>query len=104
MPMRRSWLSLWLLSTAIVVPVDAQQYVISTYAGGAPPPTPILGVDAPFGPALGVAADAAGNVYFPSLYCVFKLDLNGELTRIAGNSRAGYSGDGGPATGAQLDA
>src|SRR5205814_10021973 len=82
----------------------AQQYVISTYAGGAPPPTPVRGVDAPFGAALGVAADAAGNVYFPSLNCVFKLDGNGVLTRVAGNSRAGYSGDGGPATSAQLGA
>jgi trimeric autotransporter adhesin len=84
--------------------VAAQQYVISTYAGGAPPPTPVRGVDVPFGAAFGVAADAAGNVYFPSLNCVFKLDQNGVLTRVAGNSRAGYSGDGGPATSAQLGA
>jgi uncharacterized protein (TIGR03437 family) len=82
----------------------AQQYVISTYAGGAPPPTPALGADAPFGAAFGVATDATGNVYFASLYCVFKLDRNGVLTRVAGNSRAGYSGDGGPATSAQLGA
>jgi len=42
----------------------AQQYVISTYAGGAPPPTPAPGVDVPIGGALGVATDAAGNAYF----------------------------------------
>jgi uncharacterized protein (TIGR03437 family) len=84
--------------------VSAQQYVISTYAGGAPPPTPALGVSVPFGARFGVAADAAGNVYFPSLNCVFKVDQNGVLTRVAGNSRAGYSGDGGPATSAQLGA
>lgn len=80
----------------------AQPYVISTYAGGAPPPTPIQGVDAPFGATFGVAADSAGNVYFPGLYCVFKLDRNGIVTRVAGNSRAGYSGDGGPAIRAQM--
>ena len=81
--------------------VAAQQYVISTYAGGAPPPTPVLGVDVPISGA-GVATDAAGNAYFTSLRCVFKLDQQGIVTRIAGNSRAGYSGDGGVATSAQL--
>jgi hypothetical protein len=42
----------------------------------------------------GVAVDAAGNVYFNSLNCVFKLDRRGFLTRVAGTSYAGYSGDG----------
>ncbi len=81
----------------------AQQYVISTYAGGAPPPTPIAGVSASIGIPTGVATDPAGNVYFSSLNCVLKLDPSGVLTRVAGTSRAGYSGDGGPATSAQLN-
>ncbi len=80
----------------------AQQYVISTVAGGAPLPTPIAATTAPVGGISGVATDSAGNVYFSSANCVFKLDLFGNLTRVAGNSRAGYSGDGGPATSAQL--
>src|SRR5437870_12246588 len=42
----------------------AQQYVISTIAGGAPPPTPVAAVNASIGPILGVATDAAVNVYF----------------------------------------
>jgi len=50
----------------------------------------------------GVAKDGSGNVYFSSLHSVFKLDQNGVVTRIAGNLQAGYSGDGGPATDAQL--
>ena len=49
-----------------------------------------------------MAIDVNGNVYFASLNCVFKLDGSGTLTRIAGNSRAGYSGDNGPAINAQL--
>jgi trimeric autotransporter adhesin len=81
---------------------QAQEYVISTYAGGAPPPTPVAGVSASIAAPLSVATDAAGNVYFASDNCVFKLDTNGVLTRVAGNSRVGYSGDGGPATSAQL--
>ena len=47
--------------------------------------------------------EAAGNFYFTSLNGLFKVDGGGTLTRIAGNSRAGYSGDGGPATQAQLN-
>jgi len=81
----------------------AQQYVISTIAGGAPPTTPIAAVNASIGHTYGVATDATGNVYFTSDNCVFRLEQqNGVLTRVAGNSRAGYSGDGGPAISAQL--
>ncbi len=80
----------------------AQQYVMSTVAGGAPPPTPVPASSALIAPGSG-AADSAGNLYLTSGNCVFKLDLNGIVTRIAGNSRPGYSGDGGPATAAQLN-
>jgi hypothetical protein len=44
--------------------------------------------------AFGLATDAAGNVYFSAAYCVFKLDPNGIMTRIAGTGKPGYSGDG----------
>src|SRR5437868_6620408 len=81
-----------------------QQYVISTYAGGAPTPTPVLGTIASISSLGGVAVDALGNVYIASNNCVFKLDQGGILTRVAGNSRNGYTGDGGPATSAQLNA
>jgi uncharacterized protein (TIGR03437 family) len=91
-----------LILTIWCAAATAQQYVISTYAGGSPCPTPSLGVDASFLALFGVAADAAGSVYFSSQYSVFKLDRDGALTRVAGNLRAGYSGDGGPATSAQL--
>src|SRR5436305_2402067 len=80
----------------------AQQYIISTYAGGSPCPLPTLGADAALGAGFGIAADPGGNVYFSALYSVFKLDGNGVLTRVAGTLKAGYSGDGGPATNAQL--
>ncbi len=81
-----------------------QQYTISTYAGGtALPPTPLAAASASIGSPLSVAADASGNVYFTSLNCVFKIDTSGTLTRIAGLSQAGFTGDGGPATSAHLD-
>lgn len=80
-----------------------QEYVISTLAGGGPPQTPVPGINMPL-PALdlSVAADAMGNTYFVAFHSVFQLDKNGVVTRIAGNGRAGYLGDGGPATSAQL--
>ncbi len=82
----------------------AQQYTISTIAGGAPPSTPVAATSISIGHPQRVTVDAAGNFYFTSLNCVFKVDNSGTLTRIAGNSRAGYSGDGGPAIRAQLNA
>ncbi len=81
---------------------QAQEYVIDTFAGGGRPPTPVLGLDMRLTSLQSAATDAAGNAYFIASDCVFKLDLNGVVTRIAGIGRAGYSGDGGPATRAQL--
>ena len=83
----------------------AQQYVISTVAGGGPilrMPTPA--VEVPIYP-WGAAADDKGNFYFVSAGFVFKLDPAGLLTRIAGNHPVHpmpYSGDGGLAIDAPL--
>jgi sugar lactone lactonase YvrE len=94
----------WLVISAVMLtPVRGQQYVIATYAGGAPA--------SPVG-AMALAADAARNVYFVDGYgfartpagsnSVFKVDSTGTITRIAGNSRTGFSGDGGPGASASL--
>ena len=93
---------------ALLVPLlcfcaGAQQYVISTVAGGVPPATPLPATDASIGDPSRVIADATGNVYFSGLHSVFRVDAAGNLTRIAGNGRAGNSGDLGPATSAQLN-
>lgn len=91
-----------LFSSLFVNPVWGQQYVISTIAGGVPPPTPVAAAKASIGDPPRVAVDAAGQVYFASLHSVFRVDAGGTLTRIAGTGQSGYSGDGGPATAAQL--
>jgi len=88
---------------ALAGPSFAQQYTISTIAGGAPPSTPVAATSISIGHPQRVTVDASGNFYFTSLNSVFKVDNSGTLTRIAGNSRAGYSGDGGPAIQAQLN-
>jgi uncharacterized protein (TIGR03437 family) len=50
-----------------------------------------------------LALDPAGNLYFAEGNCVVdEVTTAGTLVRIAGNGTLGYSGDGGPATSAQL--
>ncbi|MGA2716202.1 MAG: hypothetical protein ABSG41_24145 [Bryobacteraceae bacterium] len=52
-----------------------------------------------------IAVDAAGSIYFPNYLnsTVQKILSNGTQFTIAGNGTPGFSGDGGPATGAQLN-
>jgi len=53
----------------------------------------------------GVALDSAGNLYIADIYdqAIRKVNPAGIITTVAGNGTAGYSGDNGPATSAQLD-
>jgi trimeric autotransporter adhesin len=81
---------------------SAQQYVISTYAGGVPPSTPAAAAGASIGDPPRVAVDSAGDAYFAGLHAIFKVDRSGALLRIAGTGRAGLTGDGGSALAAQL--
>ncbi|MBI3939488.1 MAG: SMP-30/gluconolactonase/LRE family protein [Acidobacteria bacterium] len=52
----------------------------------------------------GIAVDPAGNVYIADSFNnrICKVDSGGVLTTVAGVGATGYSGDGGPATGALL--
>ncbi len=86
--------------------------ILSTVAGD----TPEAGQDGGFrgdgGPALqallsgvdGIALDSAGNVLVSDGWNnrIRKIDTNGIITTIAGTGEAGFGGDGGPATSAQL--
>lgn len=53
---------------------------------------------------IGVAVDGAGNIYICDAgnFRVRKVDKNGIISTFAGGKTAGYSGDGGPATSAEL--
>jgi RHS repeat-associated protein len=55
--------------------------------------------------AMGVALDAAGNLYIADMYNhrIRKVDTNGIITTVAGNGVRSYGGDGGPAVDAQLN-
>ena len=73
----------------------AQQNQINTVVGGGPNDMPAL--DADLYGIWQTAVDSAGNLYFASSYDdrVFKVTVStGELTVVAGNGVAGYSGDG----------
>ena len=54
-------------------------------------------------PPWAVAVDSSGNLFIGSGVRVLKVGVNGIVTTVAGNGSSGYSGDGGPATSAELD-
>ncbi|MBV8845553.1 MAG: SMP-30/gluconolactonase/LRE family protein, partial [Bryobacterales bacterium] len=93
----------FLLALAVGLRLAAQTYVISTVAGGAPAPAVATATNLPLGGLGRVGSDRAGNVYFTALNSVYQLSPSGAVTRVAGNGTAGFSGDGGPATSAQLN-
>jgi trimeric autotransporter adhesin len=50
----------------------------------------------------GVAVDSAGNLYIATGQSIRKVDLNGNISTVAGGACCAYTGDGGPAIGASL--
>jgi len=88
--------------------LSAQQYTITTIAGSGGNP----GYGGDSGPAISaqlkspnaIARDAQGNLYISDLgnYVIRKIDTSGKISTFAGNNSFGFSGDGGPATSAQL--
>ena len=80
-----------------------QSYTVSTFAGGGLPVN-IPAPSAAIGAISAVAVDSSGNLYFPSGNSILRMDASTRiLTAVAGNGTAGFSGDGGPATAAQLN-
>ncbi len=69
------------------------------YAGDGGPAT-----SAELAEPLGVVRDGAGNLYIADGQnnVVRKVDTYGNISTVAGNGTAGYTGDGGPATSAEL--
>ena len=78
--------------------------LIQTIAGGGKtnPANGVLGTSAQLGLLSGVALDSAGNVYFCSSNRIWLLSPSGFLTVFAGTGVFGFSGDGGPATSANM--
>src|ERR1019366_8739707 len=80
----------------------AQPYVIATVAGGVPPQTPVLAMNASISPS-GWATDPSGSGGFSSRNAVCRLDAGNSLARGAGNGKPRLSADSGPAVDAQFN-
>src|SRR6266699_283960 len=76
--------------------------VIATFAGGGPNNVPALSAN--FSPGI-IVADDRGNIYFNDVGIprVYKIDVRGILTVVAGNGVSGFNGDGIPAASASLN-
>ena len=78
---------------------------IGTVAGGGTQADPLLPVparDVALGPVNGLFVTAAGDLLIADGHHVRRMKSDGTVTTLAGTSKAGYSGDGGPARLAQL--
>jgi sugar lactone lactonase YvrE len=81
---------------------------IRTVAGNGSPAGIIDGIatSVPLFSPWDVAADSEGNIYVaqPGINRICKFTVGGTISTVAGNGYKGFSGDGGPATAAQLNA
>lgn len=95
---------LLLLTMAVGLATHAQ--IVTTIAGNG---TTALGGEGIPATATGeeagqIAMDRWGNIYYPERNSIRRIDTAGIVTTIAGSGVAGYSGDGGQATAALLNA
>lgn len=77
--------------------------IITTVAGGGPLDGPAT--TSAIGTPGAIATDPNGNIFFSDDYhdLVRKIDTKGNISTIAGTGTLGYSGDGGPATAANIN-
>jgi hypothetical protein len=89
-------------STGIITTVAGDAIYQGAYSGGDGGPATNAGLCYP----QGVAVDTIGNIYIADTedYVIRKVTAStGIITTIVGNGSEGYSGDGGPASSAELD-
>ncbi len=98
-------LLVWACTGAAAGAFQRATYQMATVAGSGQLGDGGPATAAQMGAIQGVAVDRLGNVYLSDSdhHSVRKIDTKGVITTIAGTGYAGFSGDGGPATAAQLD-
>ncbi len=89
-----------IISTFAGTGANAGPHSIGSYSGDGGPAT-AANLNNP----TAITVDPAGNIYFSDQYNqrIRKIDKKGIITTVAGNGTAGFSGDGGPATSAELN-
>lgn len=90
-----------------LLPVCGNAQTITTFAGNGTAACTgdgLAATAASLGLPYNTAIDATGNVYIVDhdCHCVRKVNTSGIISTVAGNGTAGFSGDGGQATAAQL--
>ncbi len=85
------------------IPCAYAQGIITTIAGGGSPAGSALAAEMIY-PTFAVV-DKSGNLYVAAVEQseILKIDTSGDVSVVAGNGIASYSGDGGPATSASLN-
>ena len=104
--------SLWIVYFAsffLVFSFSADAQIITTIVGtGVPGYTGDGGAatTAKINYSSGITVDGSGNIYISDWgnSCIRKVNSAGVITTVAGNGTAGYTGDGGPATLAEINA
>ncbi len=92
--------TLFVTALFLATGAGAEDYVISTVAGGGPISGPAA--DAPFDLVGDIAMDAVGNLLFLTRYRILRLTASGQVGLLAGSGLDVVTGDGGPATAAGL--
>lgn len=99
------FLSLFLAAGRAQTATAAPAFRVETFAGSSLAGDGGPATGAQIGSIYGVVADHSGNLYLSDTdgHRVRKIAPNGIITTIAGTGAAGFSGDGGPGTAAQLN-